>query len=282
MKIKSQSAEIIVPDGTASGIAIGRTTHLAVGAHPDDVEIMAFAPIGNCWESSEDWFTGVIVTDGAGSPRSGAFAGTSDADMVRLRREEQIRAAELGRYGALVFLNYSSADVRDPQSDSVVSDLAAVLQAARPEHVYTHNFADKHSTHVALASRTIAALRRLPASERPKAVYGCEVWRDLDWLIDDDKVELDCSEREELQQALIDVFESQVAGGKNYVRAILGRRAAHATFHRPHDTDVAAGLNFAMDLTPLIRDDQLDIASFVGAHIDRFADDVRFRMREVL
>ena len=59
--------------------------------------------------------------------------------------------------------------------------------------MYTHNLADKHETHVAVALRTIAAIRGLPEEERPARLLGCEVWRDLDWMLDEEKVVLDLS-----------------------------------------------------------------------------------------
>ena len=66
-----------------------------------------------------------------------------------------------------------------------------LIGEARPAVVYTHNLADKHDTHVAVALRTLAAIRSLPADVRPAAFYGCEVWRDLDWMVDEDKVAFD-------------------------------------------------------------------------------------------
>jgi hypothetical protein len=57
-------------------------------------------------------------------------------------------------------------------------------------------------------------------------VLGCEVWRDLDWLLDSDKVALDSSAKPELAAALLKVFDSQISGGKRYDLATLGRRAA--------------------------------------------------------
>jgi len=32
--------------------------------------------------------------------------------------------------------------------------------------------------------RTIAAIREFPFSERPRKLFGCEVWRNLDWMLD--------------------------------------------------------------------------------------------------
>src|SRR5690606_1579884 len=146
---------------------------------------------------------------------------------------------------------------------------------ARPEFVYTHNLADKHDTHVAVTMRVIEAIRALPKEARPKKVCGCEVWRDLDWMVDADKVPFDCSAHEGLQVALVGVFDSQVAGGKRYDLATMGRRKAHATYHASHATDVTTGLSFGMDLTALIEDDSLDAGEYVQGFIARFAEDVR-------
>jgi hypothetical protein len=113
---------------------------------------------------------------------------------------------------------------------------------------------------------------------RPPKVIGAEVWRDLDWMHDPDKVVLDVSRREHLQAALLGVFDSQIAGGKRYDLATLGRRRAHATFFESHGTDAQTGLVFGMDLTPLIQDGAPDPSAFVSDLIARFSDEVRNRI----
>ncbi|MCU0753390.1 MAG: PIG-L family deacetylase, partial [Akkermansiaceae bacterium] len=105
-------------------------------------------------------------------------------------------------------------------------------------------------------------------------VIGCEVWRNLDWLPDDAKVLMDVSGRDNLAAALNGVFDSQIAGGKRYDLATLGRRAANATFFDSHSTDAAAQIVFGLDLTPLVVDESLDIAGYVCGFIDRFKADV--------
>jgi hypothetical protein len=105
------------------------------------------------------------------------------------------------------------------------------------------------------------------------------VWRNLDWLVDADKVLLNDSPRPALAAKLIGVFQSQIAGGKRYDRAIAGRRLANATFHTSHATDAAAAVTWAMDLTPLIQDDKLSIEKFTLAHLDRLRADVQARLR---
>ena len=280
MKFFKPDASVFIPDGTDAECAFRRVTHLGIGAHQDDLEIMAFHGIQKCFSSPELWFGGVTCTNGAGSPRSGEYGSFSDADMATLRRREQEKAAILGNYGALVQLNYTSAEVKDTGTGRLRADLVKVLKAFRPEVVYTHNPADKHDTHLAVAFTAIAAMRELEPDERPVTVYGCEVWRGLDWMNDDDKVPLDVGRRENLSMGLIGVYDSQVEGGKRYDLATAGRRRANAVYFQSHATDETEQLWFAMDLTPLVRDDKLDVGRFVLGHVDRFRASVDEKIKK--
>jgi LmbE family N-acetylglucosaminyl deacetylase len=281
MRLSRTSAEIFVPDGLAVHKALARTTHLTVGAHQDDIEMMGVAGILECLQRDDRWFAGVVVTDGSGSPRDGLYRSLSDEAMRLVRRKEQRKAAVVGEYGVQVLLDHPSAATKDAKETAVLNDLTALLEAARPEVVYTHNLADKHDTHVAVALRVIDAIRALPREARPQRLLGCEVWRDLDWMLDADKVVLDLSAHANLQAALLGVFDSQIAGGKRYDLATLGRRRAHATFHTTHATDTTSGVTFAMDLTPLTQDDDRDPLSFADEHTACFAADVRARIERL-
>jgi hypothetical protein len=126
--------------------------------------------------------------------------------------------------------------------------------------------------------KTIQALRKLPEGERPTKVYGCEVWRDLDWLADSDKVAFDVSAHENLQAALLGVFDSQIAGGKRYDLATMGRRRANATYFASHGTDTATGMAFAMDLTPLILEPRLGVWEYVKRFLEGFSDETADRL----
>jgi hypothetical protein len=129
--------------------------------------------------------------------------------------------------------------------------------------------------------RAIAALRAVHDRVKPRKVYGCEVWRDLDWLLDEDKQVLPVSARSNIAAALVGVFDSQVSGGKRYDLATAGRRLAHATYHAAHGTDQESALNFAMDLTPLIEDPSLTVADYALSLVDRFRADVARRVSSV-
>jgi hypothetical protein len=274
MKLARSDADIFTPDGTDPVRALARTTHLCIGAHQDDIEIMAHDGIAACFGRTDKFFTGVVVTNGAGSPRSGRYAALTDADMIAVRRDEQRRAAALGRYNLQLQLAHPSPEVKTPDHAGLMDDFAAIFNGCAPEVVYLHNPADKHDTHVAVFLRVLKALRAIPRERRPRRVLGCEVWRDLDWLVEADKVALDTSAEPQLAVDLLKVFDSQISGGKRYDLGALGRRAANATFHTSHATDGAGAMTWAMDLTPLVADETLDVQEFVAAHIDRLRSDV--------
>lgn len=282
MKLNLDTAELFIPDGVPETSALSRTTHLAVAAHQDDLEIMASDGILSCFQQAHKWFTGVIVTNGSGSPRAGIYGRYTDAEMAFVRRKEQKKAAMVGEYAAQFLLDYPSSAIKDSGNKQPIEDLQAILEATRPEIVYTHNLADKHDTHVGVALKLLEAIRKQAPEARPKKLYGCEVWRDLDWMIDADKVAFNLSGHENLQAALLGIFDSQIAGGKRYDLASLGRRRAHATYHASHGVDETTGATFAMDLTPLIIDIAKEPLELVLEHIRRFEEEVSQRIKKLL
>ena len=278
MRLTNQTADVFVPDGAPVAETLARTTHLGIGAHQDDLEFMTVHGILSCFGQPGKSYCGVTCTDGAGSSRSGVYAAYTDEQMKVVRREEQRTAAMVGRYGAVLQLNFTSGQVKAKDNAALADDLFAVLMATRPQTVYTHAPSDKHDTHVGVTRAVIAAIRRMPPAERPAQVYGCEIWRDLDWLPDDRKVVLDVSGRANISAALSGVFDSQISGGKRYDDAVMGRRKANATFLASHAVDTATLLTFAIDLTPLAQDDSLSVAAYTASLIDAMKADVIARI----
>ena len=269
-----RNSEVYIPDRSDPADALARTTYLCIAAHQDDIEIMAVEGILRAYENPQLHFSGCVVTAGHGSPRAGKFANVSDDEMALIRVEEQREAARIGKYSAQVFLGYPSSEVKKGGNQALKEDLKNLIRQTRPEVLYTHNLADKHATHVGVLMRVLEALRELEPEELPAKLIGCEVWRNLDWLSDEKKVVMDTSENKELQAQLVDVFVSQVQGGKNYTDAILGRRTANATFFASHATDKATGLSFGMDMTPLMLDEDLDPSEFVKGFLQDFQGNV--------
>lgn len=281
MKFHNPNADLFVPDGTGVEAALKRTTHICFSAHQDDIEIMAYHGVLECFGQADKWFTGVVVTNGAGSPRAGLYEKYTDEEMQKVRRIEQRKAAFVGEYSCQIQLDYTSAAVKDPKNVAVRDDILSILRVAQPRVVYVHNLADKHDTHVAVALRAIDALRALDPAERPVKVYGCEVWRDLDWLPDEDKQTLPVSGHPNIATALVSVFDSQVIGGKRYDLATAGRRLANATYFASHATDIETALTYAVDLTPLIADASLSVVDYMRRFIDKFRGDVEGRLKKL-
>ena len=278
MQFHNSNTDLFVLDGAPPEAALARTTHLCIAAHQDDIEIMAYHGIAECFGHKDKWFAGVVATNGAGSPRSGIYGSYTDEEMQKVRLIEQRKAAYVGDYASQIQLGYTSSQVKNPAETALVDDLKQILRAMQPEVVYLHNPADKHDTHIGVLLRSIAALRAVRDTVRPKKVYGCEVWRNLDWMPDEAKQVLPSSAKPNIAAALVGVFDSQISGGKRYDLATAGRRLANATYFASHGTDQETALSFAMDLTPLIEDPSLSIANYVLGFIDSFRADVQRRL----
>ena len=282
MTFSHPRANVYVPNPReAPADALARVSDLCIVAHPDDIEINCFSAIADCLDDPRRALGGVVVTDGAGSARTGAYAHITNEQMKDVRREEQRRAAQIGQYAIVIQLAHPSADVKNRDQVTVTSDLVQIIAGCRPDTIYLHNPADKHDTHVAVFLRALEVVRGLPSDRKPKRLIGFEAWRDLDWLPDGDKVLLDSGRRPELAAQLVKVFESQIDGGKRYDLAAPGRRLAHATFQTSHAVDRVAGITWGMDLTPLLRDPTHSVEGFAADIVGRFHEDVIRRLRSV-
>ena len=282
MNLNKETADIFIPDGSNLQTALSKTTHLAIGAHQDDLEIMAYHGIMKCYDKNEKWFTGVVVSNGAGSARSGKFANFTDKEMLQVRREEQRKAAEIGRYAVQFQLDYPSSEVKASSNENLTNDILSILQEAKPQIIYLHNPADKHETHIATMLKAIEAIRMLPHKQRPGQIIGCEVWRDLDWLPDEEKVVMKVNQYPELARKLLNVFESQIAGGKRYDLATIGRRFANATYYSSHTVDDCDALTFGIDLTPLVKDNSPSLEEFIKEKIEAFRNDVEEKLSRLI
>ena len=158
-----------VPDQADFKTALERVTHLAIGAHQDDLEIFAYHGIATCYEMEDLWFAGVTVTDGGGSARTGPYADYTDEQMKAVRHAEQNAAADIGKYSFQSQLKLPSKTVKDEKAcEAWVEKLAELVKACRPQALYLHNPADKHPTHLGVLKLCVAALKTLAPSEWPE------------------------------------------------------------------------------------------------------------------
>jgi two-component system, NtrC family, response regulator HydG len=109
----------------------GREVVLAVGAHPDDVEIGAAGALLAHRAAGHEI---AILT-----MSRGARGGPDEA-----RAGESRRAAAI--LGASLYLE-SLEDTRISESDPTISAISAVIEAVQPTMVYTHSIHDVHQDH---------------------------------------------------------------------------------------------------------------------------------------
>lgn len=253
-----------IPNEMSLGVAAdsARGGSMGIGAHPDDLEIIAIRGIGISLNFEQRRFTGVTVTDGSGGTRKECFKEMSEEAMAGKRLEEQNIAATLGKYALQYNLNYKSADIRDPNAElskALVKEISDIVHTLQPHAIYTHSPFDNHPTHVAVMRAVIDALRSLPGAERPLELYGCEVWGSLDWLPEGRKKFMDVTQFTDLQRQLISCHESQHDENRSYDEGTVGREFSNATYAHPRVNGVGAAV-LAVDLMPLM--DRLDLSIY--------------------
>lgn len=244
-----------------------RVTHVAIGAHPDDLEFMAGHAVVECFEKLDRRFLGIVACSGA-----------KDEETARVRWEEQCEAARLGKYAAVISFGLESTPLKQGVTKDFEKQLHPLFRAGLSRPVlYTHNPFDKHDTHVGVMRAVIKTLRALPLSQRPEHFFGCEVWRGLDWLPPSRKVLLDVTGGEHLLMDLMKVYRSQIAE-KAYDEATMGRKRANATYLDAYSGDSMKFCEYAVDMTELLAADGPTLEAWTKAILDEFAEDVRERL----
>ncbi len=280
MVFGKHKAECYVPDGIPSEAAMDRATIAAVGAHPDDLEIMALSGILEARRLGGKRFLGIVATPGSTEPRTGVYSGLSYDDLREIRRDEQRLAADIGDYSGVVQLMYESREVKDPREAGLFLDLKAIFERTRPEAVYLHNPFDRHDTHVAVCLRSLQAIRA--ASEAtgwlPGKVYGCASWRGLDWLVHHDRIALPIHDPDHLSEQLIHAYKSQYAQDSQFEAALRGRRIVNAIHQESHALGLAQEVDHVMDMMPLVRAQTLDMAEYMGHVLHHFEQDALERV----
>ena len=276
--MKLNKAIIYVPKSGKTG----PVKYLTICAHQDDNEIMAIDGVMKGYRSRKYSFACVVTADGGGSARTGKFANYTDDMMKEVRIKEQEAAAEIGRYNSLYLLNYSSKEIKDPENEQIINDYLQIIKELKPKVLYTHSILDKHPTHLGVVTKVIKALRLLPKEEQPKVIYGCEVWRDLDWIADKKKVCFDVSHNIALQKKILNVFESQIAGGKSYTNATIGRRYNNATYAQSHSVDKAKLVSYAINMNKLLQDPELPIKKYALTFVDDLYEEINDAMDKIL
>ena len=228
---------------------ISPLSSLAIVAHSDDAEILAPQGLINWWEHALQ-FGVVVVNDGVGRPRAPAYEQYSDPEMADLRGREQFAAARAGDYSMALMLNYPSCTTKAKRNETLVDELADLIDQTKPTTIYGHSPYDCHPSHIAVLQHALWAVDR--AKHKPEAFFGGEVWGPLDRLPQQFLVRWDLTGHEARLKELLTYFASQNAI-KHYEDAVMARRAALANLNDPHITLQATSVHLGIDLTAVMR-----------------------------
>lgn len=279
-----------IPNGVSLSEAVdsARGGSLGIGAHPDDLEIMAIRGIGISQGFTKRRFAGVTVTDGSTGTRKNGYENLTEEQIVETRLQEQNTAAMLGNYALQYNLGYKSVAIRDPNSETsraLVKKISAIIYKIQPYVIYTHNPFDNHLTHVAVMRSVVEAIRSIPGEERPQELYGCEVWGSLDWLPSLRKKFMDVTAFTGLQRNLIGCHESQIGKdsdeNSNYNGGTIGRERSNAVYARPHVEGVMAAV-LAVDLKELLDNPYMSIEDFAAKVLEEHAAESMARLNKHL
>ncbi|QNE34664.1 response regulator [Leifsonia shinshuensis] len=135
----------LAEEGRAKRAASQQQVVLAIGAHPDDVEI----GVGGILSAHRDAGNQVVILTLSRGARGG------DADD---RQHESLAAAEL--LGARLFLE-DLEDTRISAADPTVSIIERVVAEVKPDIVYTHSAHDRHQDHRAVHAAVNVATRNV-------------------------------------------------------------------------------------------------------------------------
>lgn len=186
---------------------------LAIGAHPDDIEILCGGTLARCKARGDAVVMGV-VTDGS----AGHMVIPPD-ELAQVRRRETQAAADL--LGAeLIWLGLRDQYVYDTEEQRL--KVAEMIRQARPDIIITHTPDDYHPDHVNVAKLVFDAsfLATLPnirtASPAHPVVAPIYHMDSLGGVRFQPEEFVDVTEQWELKRRLLACHESQIRWLKDH------------------------------------------------------------------
>lgn len=245
----------------------GPVKYLCICADAGDTEIMAIDGIQRGYRAKKYTFATVITSDGLSLERAGKLAKATDRKVNTTKNREQKAAAEIGRYNSVYFLSHKTDEILDQENEDIVNEYLEIIKELKPRIIYTHSILDRDPTHVSVAVKVINALRKLRKGQMPAVLYGCEMWRDLDWVDPSKVISFDVSHNIRLQKQLINVHQSQNAS-RDFINATIGRRYVNATYSRSEKKKDAKLTARAINMTTLLRRKEYPIKRFAMSFVD--------------
>ena len=118
---------------------------LAIGAHPDDIEIGCAGNLLKYADAGHDVYLLVMTL--------GEMGGEAE-----IRKEEQARSAEVMKARGLFWGEYNDTQLA-AHLNNMISDIEAVVKKIKPDFVFVNYGEDTHQDHRALSKAAVSATR---------------------------------------------------------------------------------------------------------------------------
>lgn len=118
---------------------------LAIGAHPDDIEVGCSGTLAKYVRKGHDIYL-LVMTEG----HMGGEGTT--------RKKEQAKSAKILKPQELIWGGYKDT-LLTPHMNQMVHDIEAVIKKISPDFIFVHHEDDTHQDHRALAKATVSATR---------------------------------------------------------------------------------------------------------------------------
>lgn len=192
---------------------------LAIGAHPDDVEIGCGGALLAHREAG-DQLTVLVMTEGSNIPGSNPRV-----------REQEDAATLLG--AELIWGGFADGFV--PDSKEAVDVVQAAIARSSPDVVYTHGPRDTHQDHRATGLASIAASRKVSqvlCYEAPTAIaFSPNFFVNIDGLVEAKLDLIRCHMSQVMRNGIVDL-EALEAGARFRGFAARARQAEGFEVHR--------------------------------------------------
>lgn len=206
---------------------------LVIVAHPDDAEFWAGGTIAG-WTDAGVAVTYCVLTDGE---TGGYDTSVSRADMPRMRRAEQQKAAALLDVKDIRFFGLAEGELR-PDDLQLRRELVRLIRAVRPQRVITwspewnwQRFRSCHPDHRATGEIALSAVYPDAGNQFAHLSLreeGLEAWTVREaWLINSPQVNhyVDITEMFERKVAAVRLHQSQVGHRQDLARELRERIA---------------------------------------------------------
>jgi LmbE family N-acetylglucosaminyl deacetylase len=185
---------------------------LAIGAHPDDIEIGCGGTLIKYARQGHEVFL-LVMTEGSGSGE------------VAVRRREQEEAAQILRATKLFWGEYP--DTAIPLDRQSIHSLERILHVVEPDFIFVHFQDDTHQDHRNLSVATITATRytrNVLFFEGPTTQnFSPSVFVDVDTVLEDKVAALEAHASQVTKTNIKGLTIVDIARSSAHFRGIQGR-----------------------------------------------------------